>query len=931
MRSPIAKNPLGCDNGGGRAPPSGSCEEEQCIMTQVSPPSRRSLDLRGCALILLAAWTVSFAALVPVPSVAQAPADSRLEHVTLLLKWMHGFQFAGYYAACEQGYYFEEGLDVTMNEPSHGKPTREVVLEGGAQYAVWGVVVLTQRLSGDPFVVLAVIFQHSPDIILSRSDSDIRAPSDLIGRSVMFSPTGSSGILVRSILINEGLSPDDVDLIPHTWSIDDLVDRRVDAQSAYITDQPYQMLMRGVEPSFIRPIDYGINFYGDCLITTEAEIEQHPERVAAFRRASIRGWEYAMSHVDEMIDLILTLPGVQERSLTVEHLRYEAERMQELILPKLVEIGHINPGRWQHIANTYVDLGMLDPDYSLEGLIYEPNPVKNPRWLYVLLGGLTGITSAALVAWVWNRQLRGAVARRTSELRESERLLLESQSVAQVGSYVLDIASGIWKSSPMQDNIFGIDEDYERSVAGWLAIVHPGDRQSIADYLAHHVIEDHGRLDREYRIMRRADGAERWVLHLGVLKLDAGDRPLSLSGTIQDITGRRRAEEARKKLQEQLSQVQKMESVGQLAGGVAHDFNNMLAVILGHTEMAMDLTDPTGPISTGLKEIHKAAGRSASLIRQLLAFARKQAIAPQVLDLNETIEGMLKMLRRLIGEDIDFVWRPGLKAWPVKMDPSQIDQILANLCVNARDAIEGMGKITIETGNAAFNQDYCDNHPGFVAGQYVLLAVSDNGHGMDGETVGKIFEPFFTTKEVGIGTGLGLATVYGIVRQNDGFIDVHSEPGDGTTLKIYLSRHTGPAVPVMDEAAEGPDSRGHETILLVEDEPAILKMAATMLDRLGYTVLTASAPGEAFRQAGVHAGEIHLLITDVVMPEMNGRNLAKNLLALYPGLKCLFMSGYTANVIAHRGVIDEGVNFIQKPFLVPKLARKVREVLDTRR
>ena len=400
---------------------------------------------------------------------------------------------------------------------------------------------------------------------------------------------------------------------------------------------------------------------------------------------------------------------------------------------------------------------------------------------------------------------------------------------------------------------------------------------------------------------------------------DASGRTVNYVAVKRDIT-----EEM--KLQEQYRQAQKMESVGRLAGGVAHDFNNMLGVILGHTELAMDQMDPAGPLFPNLQEIRKAAERSADLTRQLLAFARKQTIAPKVLDLNETIEGMLKMLRRLIGEDIDLAWLPKAGIWQVMVDPSQIDQVLANLCVNARDAITDVGKVTIETGNATFDEAYCDDHLGSVPGEYLLLAVSDDGCGMDKETLGKLFEPFFTTKETG--TGLGLSTVYGVVKQNNGFINVYSEPGDGTTFKLYLPRYAGVAEQVRTEGSAEPADRGHETILLVEDEPAILKLATTMLERQGYTVLAASMPGEAIRLAAEHTGKIHLLMTDVVMPEMNGRELAKNLLSLYPDLKRLFMSGYTADVIAHRGVIDEGVNFIQKPFTMQDLAAKVRQVLN---
>ena len=393
-----------------------------------------------------------------------------------------------------------------------------------------------------------------------------------------------------------------------------------------------------------------------------------------------------------------------------------------------------------------------------------------------------------------------------------------------------------------------------------------------------------------------------------------------------DITGRKRSEEEKAKLQQQLTQAQKMESVGRLAGGVAHDFNNMLGVILGHTEMALNRLDASQPLFATLQEINKAARRSADLTRQLLAFARKQTVAPKVLDLNETVGGMLTMLRRLIGEDIQLVWLPGKNLESVNMDPSQLDQILANLCVNARDAISDTGKITIETDKVAFDEAYCRAHLGFVPGEYVLLVVSDNGCGMDAEAKAHLFEPFFTTKEIGKGTGLGLATIYGIVKQNSGFINVYSELGQGTSCKIYLPRYAGKAQLPKGDAASSP-ARGNETILLVEDEPMILAMTTTMLELQGYKVLPAGSPGAAIRLAREHAGEIHLLMTDVVMPEMNGRDLAKNLLSLYPNIKRLFMSGYTANVIAHHGVLDPGVHFIQKPFSLTDLAAKIKEVL----
>ncbi|MBC2745288.1 MAG: PAS domain S-box protein [Desulfosarcina sp.] len=354
-------------------------------------------------------------------------------------------------------------------------------------------------------------------------------------------------------------------------------------------------------------------------------------------------------------------------------------------------------------------------------------------------------------------------------------------------------------------------------------------------------------------LLRRRDGAVRNCSLFGRFIDKTGHR--LLMAVYLDITERKQVDEEREKLQAQLNQAQKMESVGRLAGGVAHDFNNMLGAILGYTELGMLGVSPTDPIHGTLKDIQKAAQRSVDLTRQLLAFARKQTVTPKVLDLNETIGGMLKMLRRLIGEDIDLAWLPCRDLGRVRMDPSQIEQMLANLCVNAQDAIHDTGKITVETGAVTFDETHCAAHVGSVPGEYVLLAVSDNGCGIDAETLSHLFEPFFTTKEVGKGTGLGLATVYGMVKQNNGFINVYSEPGQGTTFKIYLPRHATEAGRTTKMDAAQPAARGHETILLVEDEPMILDITTTMLEHQGYTVQAAATPGEAIRLAREHAGE----------------------------------------------------------------------------
>ena len=458
---------------------------------------------------------------------------------------------------------------------------------------------------------------------------------------------------------------------------------------------------------------------------------------------------------------------------------------------------------------------------------------------------------------------------------------------------------------------FVLSEEHERVIQNIISIMEEG---------------KHGPY--EYHLIMKDGSLIPFEITSGVLR-NAEGTPGGFVYVCRDISLRQQNEQEKKNLQERLNQAQKMESVGQLAGGVAHDFNNMLSVILGHAEMAMGDTESGQPLYAHLLEIRKAAERSADLTRQLLAFARKQTVSPRVINMNQTVEGMLKMLQRLIGEDINLSWLPGVNSWPVKIDPSQVDQIMANLCVNARDAITGVGKVTIELENIHLDETFCAGYPYFISpGDYILLAVSDDGHGMDKKIQDRLFEPFFTTKDVGKGTGLGLATVYGIVKQNKGFINVYSEPGQGTTFRIYLPRHLGDVEQAKTEKLQESMGRGHETVLVVEDESAILDVCKIMLEQQGYEVLAAATPEEAIRLAEEHSGKIHLLITDMVMPGMNGRDLAKRFLSIYPAMKCLFMSGYTANMIAHQGILDEGVYFIQKPFSKNDLMAKVRKVLD---
>jgi PAS domain S-box-containing protein len=398
-------------------------------------------------------------------------------------------------------------------------------------------------------------------------------------------------------------------------------------------------------------------------------------------------------------------------------------------------------------------------------------------------------------------------------------------------------------------------------------------------------------------------------------------------GIILEITERKRAEEEKTRLESQLIQAQKMESVGRLAGGVAHDFNNMLSVILGYADLIKSRLSPDDPLLKDILAIERAAGHSRDVTRQLLAFSRKQIIDPKPMELNDLLGVTEKTLSRLIGEDIDLRFFPAEKLWKIRFDPSQMNQILVNLVVNARDAMPGGGKLTIETANACLDEAYCRRHLGFRPGDYVLLAVSDDGIGMDREVLSHVFEPFFTTKEVGKGTGLGLATIYGIVKQNGGFINVYSEPGQGTTFKIYIPRIVAEEGKVVLRTEEPPVGHATGRILLVEDDEMVREVTKDILTAIGYTVLAVETPHEAVSLSEKPDERIDLLLTDVVMPGLSGKELSDRVKAVRPDAKVLFMSGYTSNVIVHHGMLEAGVHFIQKPFSMRDLARKVREVM----
>ncbi len=515
--------------------------------------------------------------------------------------------------------------------------------------------------------------------------------------------------------------------------------------------------------------------------------------------------------------------------------------------------------------------------------------------------------------------------RAVEALREIEERFRHIYDEAPVGYHELDKEGRIIRVNRRELEMLGYKEEEMLGRPVWRFVVEEEmTRQVIMAKIAGDV-SFHETFERTYR---RKDGTTLPVLIEDRIIRDKKGRIAGIRSMTEDITERRRAEEALKKSEEQLRQWQRVEAIGRLAGGVAHDFNNLLMTIKGCSELLLGELDPHDARREEVEEIRKAAERATALTRQLLAFGRRQVLQPQVLDLNEVVANMDRMLQRLIGEDIQLLTVLDPELWPVKVDPGQIEQVIMNLAVNARDAMPGGGKLTIETANVVLDEYYALRHVAVKPGPCVMLAVTDNGCGMDKETQSHLFEPFFTTKNKGEGTGLGLSTVYGIVKQSGGNIWAYSELGHGTTFKVYLPRIEEGVRTYRPKVAPTLPPGGSETILLVEDEEAVRTIVSKILQNKGYTVLEAHHGHEALQICKDHEGPIHLMVTDVVMPHMSGRELAEHLIFLRPELRVLFMSGYPDNAIVHHGVLGAGTAFLQKPFTLITLECKVRELLD---
>ncbi len=859
-------------------------------------------------------------------------APPGLEKVTMALKWKHAFQFAGYYAAIEHGYYREEGLEVTLTVPENNLFPVEAVVKGKAHYGVSSADLIPSRAQGNPIVILGVIFQHSPIILLSRMDRNLKFLSEYVGKKLMVAQGAGGWEEIQAMLLKEGINPTLIDVVPHQWSVDPIIKGEVDASVDYLIDQPHLMKMQGIEPRIIRPIDYGIDFYADSIFTSEEELKNHPERAEAFLRASIKGWEYALDHIDEMIELIIEMPGVQERGLTREHLHFEATQMIELIQPKLVEIGHMNPSRWKTMADTYARLGVIPANFSIDGFLHFPDEATRQHQRIIKFFSVTIACIAAilLVIVYWNYRLKIEVRNQTEKLDESRRFTIQAvEHSRQLFGWMSP--EGLLKYAN-QTSLGMIGKKYDEVVGNyfwetpWFSHSPTEQeklRQAIATAAAGTAVT--------YEVIHLSVNGQKHEINLTVHPIfDRAGKVAMLVAEGQDVTNEHIAKRKESTMVEQLHQVQKLEALGQLAGGIAHDFNNSLTGIIGAAELIKSSKEFPASLNNFVQMILTSAERAGALTRKLLAFSRKGSKASSSVNVATTVNDSTAILRSTINKNISIVVEQKASHTNVVGDDALLQHCLLNLGINASHAMKNGGNITISLENLTLGEEYCKASPfHLIAGEYVEIAVRDNGCGMPPEVQSRIFEPFFSTKAPGQGTGLGLSAVYGTILEHHGAITVYSEPGKGTVFHIYLP--VTDQQPEKSQANNEPAPTGSGTILIVDDEELIRITAEAILSELGYKVILAENGREGLRCIEQHGNRIDLVILDMIMPVMGGRQTFEKLRELAPLLPIIISSGFSKE--EDLAILKDQViaGFLQKPFRRSELARLVATTMTNRK
>ncbi|MCG8616604.1 MAG: ABC transporter substrate-binding protein [Desulfobacterales bacterium] len=856
----------------------------------------------------------------------QAMADNR---VVLQLAWKHQFQFAGYYAALDQGYYREAGIDVAIVEGGEGRFAREEVQTGRAQYGVAGAELLLHRRDGDPFVVLAPIFQHSPSVLLVREASGISHLQDLIQKRVMLLP-GKKDADILAAFLNEGIPLEAFVRMDQTYNLDDLILGRTDAVSSYATNEPYLLRQKGITPGIIWPRTYGVDFYSDCLFTSEKEIRHYPHRVAAFLAASLRGWEFAMAHPGETSDLIIR-EYRQDKSKA--HLEFEAETIRKLMIPDLVQIGHMNPGRWRHIRDTYARLEMIEPGFDMTGFLYEPSQKSDFTLLKNLVTATIGfcvlLGLGALLLYRFNRKLAEEVSERKlieealrHQKMEAERYL----NLAPVMFIGLDSRGNITLVNNKACTILEYSRD-EMIGRNWFDNFLPDSvKDEVRSVFAGLMAGDQKPASFFENVVLSRSGREIIVAWHNVYLKDDTEAIVGVLSSGEDISEKRQ-------LETHLLNARKMESIGSLAGGIAHEFNNVLSIIIGNNELIMDDLKPGSLTMKNAREIQIASRRARDVVKQLLTFSRQDNVSCNPVDIREVVWNTAKLLRSSIPANIDIRKDLSPDVSHVSGNEPQIKQLLINLCSNATDAmLETGGQLIIALTDNYLDAIDASQYPNLTPGPYVMLTVTDTGGGIESAILPRIFDPYFTTKEVGQGTGIGLAVVHGIVERHSGAASVDSTPGQGTCVTVLF--------PALEKAGKEPVNKtshsqtvpqcGSGRILFVDDEPAIAKLTERLLSSLGYTVAAFTSPKAALETFSSDPASFDLVISDMAMPEMTGDRLIMHVRDIRPDIPTIICTGYSA-LITEEKAGELGVNaFVMKPLDKGELAEAVNQVLPPR-
>lgn len=848
-------------------------------------------------------------------------SEATLHHVILQLTWLHQFQFAGYYAAVEKGFYRDAGFDATILEGGPERRPFQEVVSGRANYGVGRGEILLHRLKEKPVVVLAALFQHSAVILLAKKESGIDNPQRMIGRRVMLLEGDDSAEYI-AMFRKEGVSLNQIRVIPSSYNVNDLIIGKTDVFNAYSTNEPFYLEQRGIPATIISPRTYGIDFYGDCLFTSEREIKEHPDQVKAFREASLRGWEYAMANPEEIIEVILSKYGVQK---TRDHLRFEAKAIRELMLPDLIEIGHMNPGRWHHMAGTYVELGMIAPGYSLEDFIYDPNPIPDytwVRWVVGIAGTMVLLISLASTALLFfNKKLQREVQERKiaeEALRAGEEKYRTLFEGATNPITILDKDGVLLMINPAGADLLNLSP---QSCIG----------KSIFELIPK---ADRSRLDIVQKVVDT--GKEASVENL--VELQSGPRWfLSVYQPILDISGRTYGVQiisydisSRKQMEEEVLKSKKLESIGTLAGGIAHDFNNLLSVILGNLSLAQQ--EDVEPVRTYkfLKEAEKASLRAKDLTSRLITFSNGGEPVKKA----ASVEGLIKELILTSFSDSGVDWDISIPEdlSMVEMDKGQVKQVIHNIIINAVEAMNGKGTVRVYGKNIMIPEN---NSQPLNPGKYVKISIKDQGVGIPEENLSKIFDPYFSTKGTGTrkGMGLGLSVCNSIIKKHDGWIAVESELGMGTTVIIFL--------PASDKDLEGPESKyesdadepsiGRGKVLLMDDEEMIRDLATHVLRQLGYCALVCKDGKEAielYKKAKASQEPFDAIILDLTNQfGMGGKETMQKILEIDPQAKGIVSTGYSNNPILGRFRDYGFCGVLIKPYTITELSKVLHEVI----